>query len=91
MDNWIPTKERLPEKDGNYLVTIGGWDSNSNCICIRGFAKKLCSVDDFFFSDKNYPGWYEYDDNCIYHELVSDAILAWMPLPKAYKEVRTDE
>lgn len=78
---WIPVKERLPEKEGDceYLVTSG---SGLN---ILSFAKDLYKVDKYDFWDrKGVSGWFDYDSEFGYIE--TDGVIAWMPLPKEYKE-----
>lgn len=68
---WIPVTERLPDEDGEYLVT-----------------KKL-----------RYFGNTEIDMACWFKNLMTDGnngfykseqVIAWMPLPKAYKEEKND-
>ena len=69
--SWIPVTERLPDKDGEYLVT-----------------KKL-----------RYFGNTEIDIACWFKNLMEDGnngfykseqVIAWLPLPKAYKAGDTD-
>ena len=80
-NQWIPCEERLPEKDGNYLVchTICG---KTTAVDIAGYAKNLRKVDKYDFT-KNKSGWYQYDSEYGYYE--TDGINAWMPLPKPWK------
>ena len=69
--NWIPASERLPEKDGRYLVYISGdypsmevfmWADGWNCYRrINGTVDRTNEID-----------WVD--------------IIAWMPLPEPYKE-----
>lgn len=68
---WIPVSERLPEKDGRYLVCMS-WNYHD--------------MDVFMWAD----GW-----NCIRRtngtvdresEIDGADIIAWMPLPKPYRE-----
>lgn len=35
---WIPCSERLPEKDGKYLVTMKGWESKKLMVTTSIFA-----------------------------------------------------
>lgn len=73
--NWIPVSERLPEEDGTYLVTF----KNGIKVCMVGYGSCERTV-------LGYPighGWYSLEEAQYYAE---DSIIAWMPLPKAYKE-----
>lgn len=83
-DEWIPVSEKLPNKDGDYLVytewRFGGTYLPN--ISIASFATNLHKVDDEDFPCPDYkrPGWYDYDgEDATYYEL-SD-ITYWMPLP----------
>lgn len=74
---WIPVSERLPEKYGNYLISIHGEDEPDigtiNPNDKRGWS--LCDANGFHWaSDK---------------KLI---VTAWMPLPEPYRAERiTDE
>ncbi len=77
---WTPVSKKLPDKDGDYLVTF-----SSGRVDICPFAKDLYAVDDYDFADrKNQSGWYDYDRDYGYY--LVDNIVAWMPLPKGYGE-----
>lgn len=78
---WIPVSERLPERNGQYLVTkaIGDY----TYIGCMDYSTNLAKTDKFDFHGKNYAGWYEYDME--YGFLETDGIIAWMPLPEPYK------
>lgn len=83
MSVWIPCSERFPEKDGKYLVT-----TSYGSIDICNYAHNLYELDRYDFAEykrkKNKTGWYDYDGEWGYCEC---SIIAWMPLPEAYKEV----
>ena len=79
---WIPVTERLPE-DGTYLVTLEGFCGGEPRTNIRSFAKDLNKVNEFDFPEQK-CGWYDYDSEYGYWEDTS--VIAWMPLPKPYKE-----
>lgn len=70
---WIPVSERLPENSGVYIVSK--WVSDG--------------VESAILTDANYYDgcgtWY--NDNRINwgRDLVTNDILAWMPLPEPYK------
>ena len=80
---WIPVSERLPEKNGPYLVTQKATFTDYVYISAIGYALNLYDVDKYDFADKKHSGWYEYDPEWGYREL--DNVIAWMPLPEPYK------
>ena len=67
---WIPCSERLPSEDGDYLVQMSWW----------GF-----QMDVYSWAD----GWNCYRINgkvSRLSEIDGRDIVAWMPLPKPYRE-----
>lgn len=64
-NEWIPVSERLPDKDGRYLVSK------------RIFKNDTTEVVSNFNSVENnfYTG---------YHDIITDDVVAWMPLPLPY-------
>ena len=81
MNNWIPVKERLPsEKECNeFKIEHPNYRSFLCTIKIADYEPQTRTM---FFSAKT--GWsYSADD---YNEYV----LAWQPLPPAYKEVENE-
>lgn len=78
---WIPCSERLPDREGRYLVTLP---------LVNGYPwLKILryGVPDF---DEEYRRrcWYETGDYC---DIAANGIVAWMPLPKPYEERREDD
>lgn len=73
---WIPVSERLPEKNGDYICTIRVVDYYTN----ESGEYKEHSV---FRCVKvlNYQDGFPYKYN----------VIAWMPLPEAYKEAENDD
>lgn len=72
---WIPCSERLPNKDGHYLVCVD-W-SQDNVDVLRWADGWNCFRD--------------FDGNVYRKsELDRDIVIAWMPLPKAW-EGETDD
>ena len=71
---WIPVSERLPESSGVYIVSSWVSDGEESAI-----------LTDANYYDGN-GTWY--NDNRINwgRDLVTDKIVAWMPLPEPYKE-----
>ena len=79
---WTPVTERLPEKDGKYLVHKDLWGT-SYIAAIR-FAKvgeNVCAYD--LKGQKNV--WYDYDSETGYVRV--NTVTHWMPLPEPPKEV----
>lgn len=78
---WIPCSERLPE----YNVSVLTWDGYAFCI-----EKRIPYIrdDDGFPIEGDYWVGDEYDDleSDYYPNLRDGACIAWMPLPKPYKE-----
>ncbi|MCR4674062.1 MAG: DUF551 domain-containing protein [Lachnospiraceae bacterium] len=78
---WIPVSERLPDKGGQYLVTLHF--STHDVIDVISYARNLYLVDEYDFSDKKRPGWFDYDSEYGYYE--RGDVIAWQPLPEPYK------
>ena len=83
---WIPVSERLPDRDGQYLVTkaIGKY----TCIDCIDYSTNL-SKTALDFHGKNYAGWYEHDTDYGYFE--THRVIAWMPLPKPFEPQESEE
>lgn len=77
---WIPVSERLPEKNGEYLVTVSSFCGEIVFKC--SFATDLHKIDEYNFP-KHKCGFYGIDSEWGSYE-VNDAI-AWMPSPEPYK------
>ena len=86
MGRWIPVSERLPEEDGEYLVTVKPTFKNMrNYIRHCDFARNLYLVDEYDFVDKKgVAGFYKYDSEYGYYEMTE--VIAWCELPEPYKE-----
>ena len=71
---WIPVGERLPEKDGHYLVNVkNGW-----------FPKNVIAIDLLRFEDGKWKYYFGFENDDF--EDFEDPVIAWMPLPEPYKE-----
>lgn len=73
---WIPVKERLPEKDDFVLVTVSGTYNHltfSDALQLASYTE-----DDGWFIE-SYPEW---DD---------PNVIAWMPLPEPYQWEKNNE
>ena len=68
---WIPCSERLPEEDGQYLITV-------KYKHVNGYESIYAEHGDWFDG-----GWDMY--YCSGHCGEVEDIIAWMPLPKPYK------
>lgn len=86
MEKWISVKDRLPSKNGRYLVTYGYIvDSNYRYIKTVEFAENLTKLDNYDFPKNEYnrAGFYDYDSDFGYYEVTK--VLAWMELPEVYE------
>lgn len=86
MSEWISVKDRLPNKNDDYLTArVTKWHSVS--IDVLSFALDLHKTGFCDFEDSNYigmAGWYDYDSDWGYYDL--DGVTHWMPLPKPPKD-----
>ena len=74
---WIPCSERLPEENGQYLITV-------KYVHVDGY-------DDIYAEHGEWTDG-KWDMFCFGHCGKVENIIAWMPLPKPYRaERRTDE
>lgn len=86
---WIPCSERLPEEEGNYLVTFGAFVETINGEKvifgdIDGSVSEIgygCYERDIFWQPTAF-GWYDLDTATPFDKR---AIIAWMPLPEPWK------
>lgn len=74
-DGWIPVEERLPEREGRYLVTF----RNPRNVGLVGYG--TCRRD--LFGREIGFGWYDLHEAEYFSR---DAVIAWMPLPEPYRE-----
>lgn len=80
--NWIPCSEKLPEKDGEYLLYGKVVDENEDNHKFIGLYDE---------GSEGFGWWQDYYDNKTLGFLDSDfteyaSVVAWMPLPQPYKE-----
>ena len=84
---WIPCSERLPKKDGDYLVTFE-----------KGYAEDygfdLTGIVPFEVDCEGFGIWRESFDQHTLGSLGSEweeiKVVAWMPLPEPYAERREE-
>ena len=69
---WIPVSERLPQKEGRYLCTIGAKYRNP---------REMYYAPQAWANKSNDATWKDIDGNYVYDWF----IIAWMPLPEPYK------
>ena len=82
---WTPISERLPKKDGEYLVTVKvAHFTIRKCL---SFARKLSSRGNEFIG-KHYSGWYCYDSEGYYEY---KDVIAWMELPEPFEPQESEE
>ena len=78
---WISVDDRLPDRDGWYLVTTNYFDKRQT-INIRCFAKDGEKVDEYDLAGQKYV-WYFYDRE--YGYVSTNYVTHWMPLPQPPK------
>lgn len=88
---WTECEEKLPKKDGRYMVIrkVCG----ESIIDILKFSTDLYHVDRYEFQDyknKNHAGFYEIDCDYEYDEVDIKNVLAWAKLPKIPDEYVED-
>lgn len=80
LGKWVSVKDRLPEKDGEYLVYID-W---RYCQLASFTTNK---PKEFTFINAGY-GWYDYDSDYGFYEV--RRVTHWMPLPEPPEGVNKD-
>ena len=81
VQEWIPVTERLPQKDGAYLVVTNCFGKHQS-INIRSFAKDGETVNKYDLAkEKNV--WYRYDSE--YGYVSTSSVTHWMLLPQPPK------
>lgn len=83
--DWIPVSERLPEEDGEYLVTTCWELFDEKYVRTYEWANDLYKISHYAFP-KHESGWCLYNSDYGYIE--QDDVIAWQPLPEAYTEVK---
>lgn len=88
MSNWISVKDRLPDKDGDYLgchrsiIDCG----NSATINVYGFTMTAEKYNDMYQLGKSGPTFFFYDSE--YGYCATNRVSHWMPLPELPEEYR---
>ena len=81
VQEWISVEDRLPEKDGAYLVTTNSFGDRQR-VKLRWFAKDGENVDTSDLAGQKNV-WYLYDIECGYVSI--NSVTHWMPLPQPPK------
>ena len=81
VQEWISVKDKLPEKDGAYLVTTNSFGDRQS-VKLRWFAKDGENVDAYDLAGQK-DVWYLYDIECGYVSIKT--VTHWMPLPEPPK------
>lgn len=76
MGEWVDIKDRLPKKDGEYLVIVGSFGTHIRLACYR---HDLFKLDNYDFKKGDF-GFFDYDSEFGYYKV--DKVLAWMELPE---------
>ena len=83
-DQWIPVSERLPERDGDYLVCFEKGYKEDYGFGDVGIAPFEVDCEGFGIWQENFD---LYTLGSLGSEWVDIPVIAWMPLPEPYKEV----
>ena len=85
LNDWTPCTEKLPDKDGLYLVTYEDGD-----IGLLDFALDLYAFNKFYFVDFkgcNQPGFIDYDSEYGY-SYATENVVAWTEAPAGWEGVK---
>lgn len=78
---WIPCSERLPDKDGDYLITYDESYANDYDY------DRLVSIAPFEVASEAFGYWYQRlgTNGWVGEDWISIPVVAWMPLPEPYR------
>ena len=82
VQEWISVKDRLPEKDGAYLVATNSFGDRQS-VKLRWFATDGENVDAYDLAGQK-DVWYLYDIECGYVSI--NSVTHWMSLPQPPKK-----
>ena len=84
---WIPVSERMPEDGENCLVSVRC--SNNFLVDMGTYSTDLFKVDEeHFFGKRGESGWYYLSSEYGYCKILN--VIAWMPEPRPYKEIKDE-
>ena len=78
---WISVKDKLPDKNGDYLVVTSFFDRRR--IEVLTFVQNQEKLDSYDFHGKRRPGFVDYNSEYGFSER---RVSHWMPLPEIPKE-----
>lgn len=78
MSEWVSVKDRLPEKENNYLVYM-----KHGYMKILSFSKNMHEIEPYSFL-KGEAGWFDYDSE--YGAFMRNDVAFWRELPEPPKE-----
>ena len=79
---WIKCSERLPDKEGLYLIYNSFWYDKRPDVAY--FSHNLEEVNKQNFCGENRPGFYHID--CEYFKIEGFGVTHWMPFPEPPEE-----
>lgn len=79
---WIPVSERLPEKDGGYLVYLEGYLKGPGYMEVVKFTPNYRGAEEHL---RGKTIWYKYDSD--YGDCELSSVTHWMQLPVPPEEV----
>ncbi len=93
MNNWISTKDRLPETAGTYLTTsiITVFDEEKTVVKTTDYGFNLSEGEKEYRGDLIYPNGAAFGDDWDGELCNIEKVLAWMPLPDPYKAESKDK
>ena len=85
---WIPVSKRMPEDGENCLVSVRC--SNDFLVDKGTYSTDLFNVDEEdFFGNRGESGWYYLSSEYGYCKILN--VIAWMPEPRPYKEIKDED
>lgn len=81
MSEWISVADRLPERNGEYLVATKMF--GRRMVLTVSFATDLYEIEKRNFPEHG-PGWYKFSDMRGFYEW--EGVTHWMPLPDLPEE-----
>ena len=82
--HWIPCSEKLPEDGTDCLVSVR-CSKKVVVVDTATYSTDLFKVDkEDFFGNRGESGWYYFSGEYGYCKVLN--VIAWMPLPTAYRE-----
>lgn len=85
--SWIPCGERLPDKDGDYLITYDESYANDNDY------DRLVSIAPFEVASEAFGYWHQClgTNGWLGEDWIDIPVVAWMPLPEPYTDTKGEQ